>query len=106
MYCFIKTIPAIEEKISRSIAASEISFKGLLMCGLIVKIDSLFELVGIVITADCEEEFGNVDKALTFGGGRLLLDKSEIDGGGGIFRYQDVVVDSSAGKGVCKEGLQ
>ena len=78
------------------------------MCGLIVKIGSLFELVGIVITADCEEEFGNVDKdkALTFGDGRLLLDKREIDGGGGIFRYQDVVVDSSAGKGVCKEGLQ
>ena len=45
------------ENISRSIAASEKILNGLLMCGLIVKIGSLLELVGMVITADCEEVF-------------------------------------------------
>ena len=94
------------ENISRSIAASEKIFNGLLMGGLIVKIGSLLELVGMVITADCEEVFGNVAKVLKFGGGILWLDNKEIDDGGGIFRYQDAVVESSVGKGVCKEGPQ
>ena len=76
------------------------------MCGLIVKIGSLFELVGIVITADCEEVLGNVVKVLKFGGWILWLDNKEIDDGGGMFRYQDAVVESSLGKGVCKEGPQ
>ena len=86
------------EYISRSIAASEKIFNGLLMCGLIVKIGSLFELVGMVITADCEEVLGNVVKVLKFGGVMLWLDNREIDDGGGIFRYQDAVVESSVGR--------
>ena len=94
------------EYISRSIAASEKIFNGLLMCGLIVKIGSLFELVGMVITADCEEVLGNVVRVLKFGGVMLWLDNREIDDGGGIFRYQDAVVESSVGRGVCKVGPQ
>ena len=94
------------ENISRSIAASEKIFNGLLMCGLIVKIGSLLELVGMVITAECEEVLGNVVKVLKFGDGMLWLDNREIDDGGGIFKYQDAVVESSVGRGVCKEGPQ
>ena len=103
---YINYVPAILEYISRSIAASEKIFNGLLMCGLIVKIGSLFELVGMVITADCEEVLGNVVKVLKFGGVMLWLDNREIDDGGGIFRYQDAVVESSVGRGVCKVGPQ
>ena len=66
-FLFSISIPAIVENISRSIAASEKILNGLLMCGLIVKIGSLLELVGMVITADCEEVFGNVAKVLKFG---------------------------------------